>query len=346
MITLTSGDILQADAQALVNTVNCVGVMGRGIALQFKKRFPENFKHYQLVCNEGRLVPGRMLVHDRGTFTNPRFIINFPTKKHWRGKSDIEDVRSGLDALVAAVEEYEIGSIAIPPLGCGLGGLDWNEVRPLIEQAFRDLADRVDVLIYEPAGAPNPKAMATTPQRPKMTIGRAALVGLMRRYLAAVMDPAVSLLELHKLMYFMQEAGEPLRLQYSKGPYGPYASNLRHVLNQIEGHLVSGYADGDDQPDKPLEILAGAEGEAERFLDDHPPTHVRFDAVARLISGFESAYGLELLSTVHWVARHEGAANPDEAVTRTHAWNDRKRMFPPEHIHRAWQALHERGALG
>jgi len=345
MITLTSGDILQADAHALVNTVNCVGVMGRGIALQFKKRFPKNFKEYQRVCKEGRLVPGRMLVHDLGTFTSPRFIINFPTKKHWRGKSNIEDVRSGLQALVAAVEEHEIGSVAIPPLGCGLGGLDWYEVRPLIEQAFRHLADRVDVLIYEPAGAPEPKAMATTPQRPKMTVGRAALVGLMRRYLAAVMDPAVSLLELHKLMYFMQEAGEPLRLQYNKGPYGPYASNLRHVLNQIEGYLVSGYADGDDQPDKPLEILAGAASEAERFLDDHPPTHARFDAVARLISGFESAYGLELLSTVHWVAAHEGAMNPDEAVTRTHAWNERKRMFPPEHIRRAWQALTERGSL-
>ncbi len=154
MITLTTGDILKADAQALVNTVNCVGVMGRGLALQFKKCYPENFQEYQRICKDGRLAPGKMLVHDRGIFTNPRFIINFPTKKHWREKSHIDDIRSGLQALVAAVEEHEISSIAIPPLGCGLGGLDWQDIRPLIEAAFTNLSASVEVLIYEPSGAP------------------------------------------------------------------------------------------------------------------------------------------------------------------------------------------------
>ncbi|TQE98607.1 MAG: Appr-1-p processing protein [Spiribacter salinus] len=345
MITPASGDILKAQAEALVNTVNCVGVMGRGIALQFKKAYPENFKEYQQVCKAGRLVPGMMLIHDRGTFTNPRYIINFPTKKHWRGRSAIGDIESGLGALVREIRERGITSIAIPPLGCGLGGLSWEQVRPVIETAFEQLPD-VQVLLYEPAGAPKPEAMVKESKAPNLTVGRAALVALMHRYLAAVMDPFVSLLEVHKLMYFLQEMGEPLKLKYIKALYGPYAGNLRHVLSRIEGHLITGYADGEDDPEKPLEIKPEALEPAETFLADHPQTQARFDRVARLIEGFETPYGMELLATVHWVATREGASSAEAAVAKTHAWNQRKQqMFPADHIRRAWTALQERGAL-
>lgn len=152
MIEKTSGDLLRADAEALVNPVNCVGVMGRGLALQFRKAFPENYKAYRAACEREELRPGMMLVHDLGRLTNPRFVINFPTKRHWRDNSRIEDIAAGLIPLVEEVRARNIGSIAIPPLGCGLGGLEWSEVRPRIQTAFQG-RPQVRVLLFDPTGA-------------------------------------------------------------------------------------------------------------------------------------------------------------------------------------------------
>lgn len=165
-----------------------------------------------------------------------------------------------------------------------------------------------------------------------MTAGRAALVGLMHRYLGGLLDPFVTLLEVHKLMYFLQEAGEPLKLHYKAAPYGPYAENLRHVLHVIEGHLIAGYEDGGDNPDKVLTLVPGAVEEAAAFIAKHTETRERFDRVAALVEGFESPFGLELLSTVHWVMRHEAVRTLPDVVTRTYAWNDRKRQFTPRQI--------------
>jgi len=345
MIELTRGDILKANAEALVNTVNCVGVMGRGIALQFKKAFPECFKAYKAACDGKEVQPGRMHICNLGRLDNPRLIVNFPTKRHWKGKSRIEDIDAGLHALVDLVSERGIRSIAIPPLGCGLGGLDWDNVRSRIEHAFAGL-ESVHVLVYEPGGAPAAETMARAKNAPNMTVGRAALLGLMKRYLGAMMDPFVTLLEIHKLMYFMQVAGEELRLDYEKGLYGPYARNLRHVLSLIEGHLITGYGDAEDAPDKQIQLKDQAADRAEQFLQDHLDTQSRFDRVVDLIGGFETPYGMELLSTVHWVACREGAASPDEAIAKTYAWNDRKKMFRAEHIHKAWDILQRKGWLG
>lgn len=344
MIKLTQGDILKADAEALVNTVNCVGVMGRGIALQFKKAYPENFKAYKAACDDKEVQPGQMFVVDLARICTPHFIINFPTKRHWRGKSRLEDIQAGLKDLIEVVKRENIRSVAIPPLGCGLGGLDWAEVRPLIVQAFEALPN-VDALLFEPAGAPEPTQMAVISKVPDMTPGRAALLGLMRRYLAAVMDPSVTLLEVHKLMYFMQESGEGLRLQYEKGPYGPYATNLRHVLNHIEGHFISGYGDAEDRPDVPLELKPHAAEQAEMFLAEQAETGERFNQVAQLIKGFETTFGMELLSTVHWVMTKEEATTPEKAVEKVHAWSTRKQMFEPRHIRSAFDRLEQTGWL-
>jgi len=344
MIKRTQGDILNAEAEALVNTVNRVGVMGRGIALQFRKAYPENFKAYAAACKAEEVQPGKMFVYELNRIVNPRFIINFPTKRHWRNKSRIEDIQTGLADLIDVVQQQQIGSIAIPPLGCGLGGLKWEEVRPLIIDAFQPLPT-VEVLLYEPGGAPQAAAMVRHNKVPNMTVGRAALLGLMRRYLAAVMDPTITLLEVHKLMYFMQEAGEPLRLEYKKAPYGPYAENLRHVLNRIEGHFISGFGDAEDRPDKPLELKPNASEQAEQFLTEHEATRQRFDRVADLINGFETTFGMELLSTVHWVAKYEQATTAQNAVPKIHSWSKRKRMFEPRHIHMAWERLSESGWL-
>ena len=344
MIEYRTGDILEADAEALVNTVNCVGIMGRGIALQFKNAFPANFKAYAAACQRGEVQPGRMFVFETGTFTNPKYIINFPTKRHWRGRSRLEDIETGLTALGREIRDREIRSIAVPPLGSGLGGLNWADVRERIEAALGGF-NKVEIIVFEPSGAPDPKVMARSLTPLDMTPGRAALVGLMYRYLGGLMDPFVTLLEVHKLLYFMQEAGQPLRLRYVQGPYGPYAENLSHVLTRIEGHLVSGYADGGDNPEKQLELVPGAVEQAEHFLRDHPDTRARFDKVADLFSGFETPFGLELLSTVYWVVRQLQAMTPEDVVATTYAWSDRKRRFSPRQIRLALDVLDSKGWL-
>ncbi len=345
MVELKQGDILKADAEALVNTVNCVGVMGRGIALQFKKAFSEQyFNEYKRACDNKELQPGKMLVHNLHRLHNPKYVIDFPTKRHWKGKSRMEDIDSGLRALVQEIRDRYIGSIAIPPLGCGLGGLRWDDIRTRIEQAFKDLED-VQVLLYEPKGAPPAKMMVHAQKTPSMTVGRAALLVLMRRYLAAVMDPFVTLLEIHKLMYFMQEAGEGLKLQYEKASYGPYAKNLRHVLNIMEGHFLTGYGDAEDKPNRQINLIPDILPKAEGFLTNHPDTQEHFQKVVDLISGFETPFGMELLSTVHWVAKHEGAGTADQAVNKAYEWNARKRMFQEKHIRLAWDILQQKGWL-
>lgn len=341
MIEFKTGDILQADAEALVNTVNCVGIMGRGIALQFKNAFPANFKAYEAACAREEVQPGKMFVFETGTFTNPKYIINFPTKRHWRGKSRIEDIESGLKALVEEIRARGIRSVAIPPLGSGLGGLDWTDVRSRIVEALRGLND-LQVIVFEPNSAP---VETKSREVPTMTAGRAALVVLMHRYLGGLMDPFVTLLEVHKLMYFMQEAGEPLRLQYTKAPYGPYAENLRHVLRAVEGHLVSGYADGGDAPDKQLELVPGAVKDAEAFLTETGVTRERFDRVGKLVEGFETPFGLELLSSVHWVASRENVRSAEDAVSKVYAWNERKKRFSPRQIGIAFETLRAKGWL-
>ncbi len=348
MIQLTQGNLLEAPTDALVNTVNCVGYMGKGIALQFKQAFPANFKSYEAACHAGNVVPGQMMIHDNGGLVNPRYIINFPTKRHWKGMSRMEDIEAGLRALVADVKRLSIRSIAIPPLGCGLGGLNWQEVRPLIEQAFQPLPD-VQVLLYEPAGAPEAKTMPIRTHRPQMTTARALFIKLMDAYSA--LDYSRSLLEVQKLAYFLQEAGEPLRLKYQAGHYGPYAANLNKVLEVMEGHFIRGYGDS-QKPEAQIDLQPGAVAEATAFLQDKGESLQRLQRVASLIEGFETPYGMELLATVHWVAHHGGpkrqvpAVNTDAATHAVHAWNPRKQnLFQPAHIASAWGQLDEMGWL-
>jgi O-acetyl-ADP-ribose deacetylase (regulator of RNase III) len=342
MINYAKGDILLADAEALVNTVNCVGIMGRGIALQFRNAYPENFKAYQAAVRRGEVQPGRMFVFPTGQLDNPRYIINFPTKRHWRGKSRLSDIQAGLPALVAEIRRLCIHSIAIPPLGSGLGGLDWHQVRALIVKSLEKVQD-VKVTIYEPMGTP--MNIVKPSQIPRMTPGRAALVGLLDKYLRGLMEPYASLLELHKLMYFMQEAGEPLNLRYMKAPHGPYSTNLRQVLTRIEGYMIAGYGAGGDSPEKRIELVPGATEEAKHSLLNHVDTLKRFERVAELAQGFETPFGLELLSTVHWVVTKEGITNFDELVSKVYSWDFRKRRFTPDQIRIAWDALNDKGWL-
>lgn len=341
MIQFKTGDILEEDTEAIVNTVNCVGVMGRGVALQFKNAFPENFKAYEVACKKNLVKPGKMFTIETNRLTNPKYIINFPTKRHWRGKSRIEDIQSGLEDLVQEVCDRKIKSIAIPPLGSGLGGLDWNKVRTLIEEAL-SRTENLDVVIFEPKGAPEADSMTHSRDVPPMTEGRAALVSLMRHYLGGLMDPFVTLLEIHKLMYFLQEAGQPLRLRYEKAIYGPYAENLRHVLKKVEGHFVSGYADGGDAPDKTLNLVPGAIEDAESFLTNMPETKKHINQVADLVDGFETPFGLELLSTVHWVVTKMNVDSMENIVRETYKWNECKKKFTERQIAIAYDILEKK----
>jgi O-acetyl-ADP-ribose deacetylase (regulator of RNase III) len=285
-----------------------------------------------------------MFIHDAGGLVKPNYIINFPTKDHWRGASRMEFIRDGLVDLVAQVRRLGIRSIAIPPLGCGNGGLNWAEVRPLIESAFEVLPD-VEVRLFEPGGTPNPRTMEVRTKRPRMTPGRAAIIKALDTY--RELNYGLSKIEVQKLAYFLQEAGEPLKLQFVKHHYGPYSDTLRHALNTMEGHFIRGLGDGVVEAE--IEPTEDALAEAEAFIaaEGHGALSDHVKRVGRLIEGYQSSYGMELLASVHWVAAHEpGVRSVEEAITAVHDWNDRKKLLmQPDHIKLAWQRLADEGWL-
>ncbi|GAA0729977.1 macro domain-containing protein [Dactylosporangium roseum] len=344
MITQAHGNLLDADVEALVNTVNCAGVMGKGIALQFKRAYPAMFREYARAAESGEVTLGRMHVWRTGLLAGPRFVINFPTKGHWRARSSLVDIDNGLTDLVRVLEELNIKSVAIPPLGCGNGGLEWTDVEPMIRTALVAVP-HVDVVLYPPGPAPTAQQMKTATVRPPLTLARASLIGLLSRYLERALE--ASPIEIQKLLYFLQVAGEPLKLQYAKGLYGPYADNLRHALQALEGHYLVGFGDGSAlvREAEPIRPLPGADTEAASFLASHPVTLERIARVLDLVEGFESSYGMELLATVHWVSERDPNAASDAtvAVSAVRAWSRRKeRMFMPDHVTVAWTALRDR----
>lgn len=347
MIRDAHGNLLADDADALVNTVNTEGVMGKGIALQFKRAYPEMHKAYARAAKAGEIVPGRMHVWATGAMTGPRYVINFPTKRHWRSPSRMQDVESGLVDLVRVVRDLEITSIAVPPLGCGNGGLDWREVEPRIQRAFAELSDEVDVRVYPPEGAPAAREMVNNTSPPAVTPTRAALLALMVTYQRLSWEWPTPLV-VQKLAYFLQSGGRSMRLDFAKHWYGPYDDNLRKTLRDLEGHYVVGFGDGSARPldADGLEVTDAGFAAADSVLKADPDAADDFERVAHLVSGFESPSDLELLATVHWVATHEGVHTPEEAGAAIRDWTSRKAtMFTQHHITVAWQALEEGGWL-
>ena len=344
MIELKKGNLLEADADALVNTVNCVGVMGKGIALQFKQAFPENFRSYQKACKRQEVAPGTMLVVSVSTTIGPKFIINFPTKRHWKQPSYLEDIEKGLPDLSEKIKEFGITSIAVPPLGCGNGGLNWSEVEPLIRQHLENLPN-VRILLYAPEGAPAVDAVKISTARPKMTMGRALLIRLLEPYQSA--GRKTTLLEIQKLAYLLQQAGGPLKLEYQKEQYGPYAEKLNHALQSMQGHYISGY--GDRSQKMQIVLLPGALETANSFLEEYPDVEVHLHKVRMLVEQYDDGRGLELLTTVHWVTTENmlAAADVSQAIQDVRLWNTHKRVvFPPSLIEKAWSHLNEQGWIG
>lgn len=338
-IVYNRGNILEADADAVVNTVNCVGIMGKGIALQFRQAYPDNFSEYQSACRHKRLRPGVMLVHRTNRLNNPRYIINFPTKRHWKGNSKIADIEIGLVSLVDEIRRLEISTIAIPALGCGNGGLNWDDVRPLIENALEGI--NVHAFLYPPQLAPEPEKQIVGTQKPPLTHARASLILLFRGY--QIEGYKHSLLEIQKLAYFLQVSGERLQLRFVKDKYGPYAEALNFVLQKLEGHYIRGY--GDRSRNAEIVLLPGAVADAESALGT-TKVRERLINVSQLIEGYESPYGLELLATVHWVMMETPIAAIDSAVAASavRAWNSRKsKLFEERHIMAAWHRLKSHG---
>ena len=343
MITDAKGNLLEADAEALVNTVNTVGVMGKGIALQFKQAFPANYEAFRKACARNEVVPGKMFVFETGQLTNPRLIINFPTKRHWRQPSRLKDIEAGLEDLVRVLRDRRVKSVAVPPLGCGSGGLKWSTVRPLIVEALDTLPD-IRVLLFAPEGAPAADAMPVKTKRPTMNPNRASLLLAMASY--ALPGYRLTMLEIQKLAYLLQEFGQPLQLAFVKGRYGPYAEDLHKVLQRIEGHFIRGY--GDRSRDASVRVLSDAAVEAEAAVTPDPEASARLARLRKVIDGFESPYGMELLATAHWVAKHDPAAaqSPRSAIADVQAWSPQKRRkFRPEHIELAWGRLHDQRLL-
>jgi O-acetyl-ADP-ribose deacetylase (regulator of RNase III) len=340
MIETTTGNLLTADVDALVNTVNCVGVMGKGIALQFKQAFPAMFKEYSALAKAGEIRPGMMHVYETGNIVGPRLIINFPTKRHWKARSRMEDVQAGLDALVETIAQFGIRSIAIPPLGCGNGGLNWADVKPLIEEAAGRMEAGVRVVLFEPAGEPVGAARVASPEPPRLTPAKSVLIALINQY--RLIDFSLTLVEVQKLAYFLQVAGEDLRLNFKAAQYGPYAHNLNHVLRALEGHYLEGAISS--APDTEVKLRPGSAEAAAATIAQDARASERLNRVSRLIEGFETPYSMELLATVHWTMKYspEAVADGKECVRRVHEWGARKRrIMKAEHIEIARQRLLE-----
>jgi O-acetyl-ADP-ribose deacetylase (regulator of RNase III) len=343
MIHEGTGNLLAAEVDALVNTVNTVGVMGKGVALQFKQAFPANFREYSSACQRGEVRIGHMFVTQTGVF-QPAYVINFPTKRHWKEPARIGDVQAGLSDLIRVVREENIRSIAVPPLGCGLGGLRWEHVRPLIVHAFESVPG-VDVFLFAPGQPVQQESRIVRTNRPEMNAWRAALISLIDVYGRLSFEATHH--EAQKLLYFLVAAGEPVRSTFEKGAYGPFDPNMRHAIQQMEGHYVMGFGDG--RRLDPVSLAPGAADEAARFLADRPETYDRIGRVGRLIRGFETPYGLELLATVHWLSTREDAAairSSERAVEMAQEWSPRKRRALNAHdLNAAWTQLRDQGWL-
>jgi O-acetyl-ADP-ribose deacetylase (regulator of RNase III) len=311
MITFTQGNLLEARAEALVNTVNTVGVMGKGIALMFKERFAENFRLYAAACKSKQVQTGRMFVTEVRELDGPRWIVNFPTKQHWRAPSQMAWVVDGLQDLRRFLIEQKVKSIAIPPLGAGNGGLEWAEVRAQIEVALGDLD--TEILVFEPTRQYQNVAKRAGVE--KLTPARALIAELVRRYWVLGME--CSLLEIQKLAWFLERAIEryspgdnPLNLQFVAHKYGPYANRLDHLLNNLDGsylHCEKRISDAD-----PLDVI-WFDDERKDFLQAYLKSEARpytdaLEHTAALIDGFESPFGMELLATVDWLLTKEGVA--------------------------------------
>ena len=329
----TRGNILRADAQAIVNTVNTAGVMGKGIALQFKERYPANFKEYARQCRMGLVQIGKMLVTKDISLDGETIIINFPTKTDWFKKSQYSYIEEGLEDLVRVIEENNIKSIAIPPLGCGNGGLRWEKVKALMEQYLSNLKT-VEVTVYEPNDEVKQVLQNEVVFKDKgLTNARAMLLVALFRYekLGEIATPFAA----NKIAYFLQKSGEPLKLQFVPYVYGPYAQAVEKVLYALNGKYLSGMEQMNASPFEPLKLNYHRYEEVEAYIVKNlsPEQNERLSNLFALIEGFESSLALEILATTHFVKSTNPGLTEEQLYGKIQSWSTRKRdLIKKEYI--------------
>jgi len=332
MIRFERGNLLDAQTDALVNTVNTVGVMGKGIALQFKNRFPNNYKAYLQACKNKNFHVGELLVVQEGDLADQKLIVNFPTKVHWRADSKYEFIESGLVQLRKLILEKDIKSIALPPLGCGNGGLNWKVIEPMIYRYLGDLS--ADILVYSPNDQIKEILQKENIKRETiLTPARAMLLYLLYKY--EVHGEQSSLFVANKLAYFLQRSGEKLRLEFKAHHYGPYAVQLNHVMGYLNGVYLKGMEQNQIKPFEPIFLNYDKAEEINKYVETHLSSEQksRLEGVLRLINGFESTFSLELLSSVDFVQHNKKAGDMESLVKVVKGWNNRKaNMFEEKHI--------------
>ncbi len=340
------GNLLESDAQALVNTVNTVGIMGKGIALQFKEAFPMNFKLYAAACKKKELQTGKLIVVREQTLEGEKIIINFPTKTEWFQKSKYEYIEEGLKALALVIEEYKIESIAIPPLGCGNGGLLWDKVKPMIEKHLNHLSD-VDIQVFEP----NERVKEILKQQSankaiKLTPARAMLLYAMFYYES--LGENVSLFVANKLAYFLQRLGEKSlnKLKFAAYHYGPYSVQVEHLLHNVNGKYLKGLEQMNVKAFEPLELQYEKLKEVSEYVRKELSSEqkIRLSNMVKLIDGFQSALSLEILATVDFIRKDKPGMSQEEMMQTIHNWSGRKRkLFQEKYIQIAINHLDEYG---
>lgn len=331
MLHYITGNILESKAEALVNTVNTQGVMGKGIALQFKKEFPVNFRIYEEACKNKTFHIGDLLVTEESSLhAGKKIIINFPTKNNWRLPSEYSYIEAGLSALVKEIKERGIKSIAIPPLGAGNGGLNWQKVKTILHNYLSDVD--TEIFIYEPTAAIQE---VLKKERVKLTPARAMLLTVL--YDLVRNGEFVSEFAAEKISYFLQRFGakEMFRLEYQPNFYGPYSGKVKHVLYYLNGSYIMGYSSKDKKPFEELGMVGDGEEEVNNYLS--LPENEGYKLIAEktkeFLKGFYSAFGLEMLSTIDFVIQEKKAATTEDIEKELAAWSNRKKtLFTNQHF--------------
>jgi O-acetyl-ADP-ribose deacetylase (regulator of RNase III) len=327
MIHYVEGNILESSAQALVNTVNTVGVMGKGIALQFKNAFPQNFRCYAKAYKAGDVRIGQMfLTKDENLATGEKTIINFPTKTDWRKPSEYAYIEQGLADLVRVIQENNITSLALPPLGAGNGGLDWERVRRMIEEKLSCLD--ADVYIYQP----NYKIKEVLKkERAKLTDARALMLFVLHDLVKQ--GEFVSEFSSEKVCYFLQRFGarKYFNLDFKPDFYGPYSGKVRHVLYVLNGSYIMGYSDKDRKPFEPLVLVSDAWASIEEYIINSAELREIVSKTTCFLRGFYSDFALELLSTVDYITLTHNTFDRDAIINALDTWSNRKRSLFSNH---------------